>query len=73
MGRDSSVGTATRYGLDSPGIKSRWQRDFPHPSIPALGPTQLSIEWVPGISPEKNGRGVELTTQPYLVSRLKNE
>ena len=23
--RDSSVGTATRYGLDSPGIKSRWR------------------------------------------------
>ena len=24
MGRDSSVGTATRYGLDGPGIESRW-------------------------------------------------
>ena len=23
-GRDSSVGIATRYGLDGPGIKSRW-------------------------------------------------
>jgi hypothetical protein len=29
MGRDSSVDTATRYGLDSPGIESRWGRDFP--------------------------------------------
>ena len=37
MGRDSSVGIATRYGLDSPGIESRWRRDFPHPSRPALG------------------------------------
>ena len=24
MGRDSSVGMATRYGLDGPGIESRW-------------------------------------------------
>ena len=24
MGRDGSVGTATRYGLDSPGIESQW-------------------------------------------------
>ena len=38
-GRDSSVGIATRYGLDGPGIESRWGRDFPHPSRPALGPT----------------------------------
>jgi hypothetical protein len=46
--RDSSVGIATRYGLDGPGIESRWGRDFPHPSRPALGPTQLSIQRVPG-------------------------
>jgi len=39
-GRDSVVDTATRYGLDGPGIESRWGRDFPHPSRPALGPTQ---------------------------------
>jgi hypothetical protein len=24
MGRDSSVGIITRYGLDGPGIESRW-------------------------------------------------
>ena len=24
MGQDSSVGMVTRYGLDGPGIKSRW-------------------------------------------------
>ena len=28
--RNSSVGTATRYGLDGSGIKFRWVRDFPH-------------------------------------------
>ena len=31
----SSVGIATRYGLDGPGIESGWGRDFPHPSRPA--------------------------------------
>ena len=49
-GRDSSVGIATHYGLDGPGIESRWGRDFPHPSRPALGPTQPPVQWVPGLS-----------------------
>ena len=50
VGRDSSVGIATRYGLDGPGIESRRGRDFPHLSRPALGPTQPPILWVPGLS-----------------------
>jgi len=50
VGRDSSVGIATRYGLDGLGIESRWERDFPHPSRPALGLTQPPIQWVPGLS-----------------------
>ena len=40
-GRNSSDGIATRYGLDGPEIESQWERDFPHPSRPALGPTSL--------------------------------
>ena len=47
-GRDSSVGIATRYGLDGLGIESWWGRDFPHPSRPDLGPTQPPVQWVPG-------------------------
>jgi hypothetical protein len=43
LGRDSSVGIVTFYWLDGPGIESRWVRDFPQPSTPALGPTQPSI------------------------------
>ena len=30
-GRDSSDGMATRYGLDGPGIKSRWEARFSPP------------------------------------------
>jgi hypothetical protein len=48
--RVSSVGIATRYGLDGPGIESRWRRDFPHPSRPALGPTHPPVQWAPGLS-----------------------
>jgi hypothetical protein len=41
MGRDSSVGIATRCGLDSPGIESKCGRDFPHPSDRPWGPPCL--------------------------------
>jgi hypothetical protein len=39
----SAVGIATRYGLNGPGIESRWGRDFPHPPRLFLGPTQPPI------------------------------
>jgi hypothetical protein len=50
VGRYSVFGIATRYELDRPGIESRWERDFQHPSRPALGPTQSLVQWVPGHS-----------------------
>jgi len=36
VGRNSAFRTATRLGLDSPWIKSRWGRDFQHPYRQAL-------------------------------------
>ena len=57
VGRDSSVGIATRYGLDGPGIESRWGRDFPYPSRPALGPTQPPVQWVLSLFPGGKAAG----------------
>ena len=68
-GPGSSVGIATDYGLDGPGIESRWGRDFPpvqtgsgaHASSSTMGTGSF-----PGV---KCGRGVLLTTHPLLASR----
>ena len=48
MSRFVFIHIETRYGLDGPTIESRWGRDFPHPSRPALGPTQPIMQWVSG-------------------------
>ena len=69
MGRDSSVGIATRYGLDGPGIESRWGPDFPHPSspAPALGPTQPPVQWV-FLGVKRSGRGAD--HPPHLSAEV---
>ena len=42
-GPGNSVGIATDYGLDGPGIKSQWGEIF-RPSRPALGPTRPPVK-----------------------------
>jgi len=54
------AGIATGYGMDGPGIDSRWGRDFPHLSRPVMGSTQPPVRWAPGLF-----RGIKL-----LLSRL---
>ena len=60
MGLDRVVGIATRYGLDGPGIESLWGRDFPHPSLPALGPTQPPVKCVFGLFPGDKAAGYDV-------------
>ena len=66
-GPGSPVGIATDYGLDGPGIKSRWGLDFPPVQTgPGAHPASctMSTGSFPGM---KCGRGVLLTIQPLPV------
>jgi hypothetical protein len=70
----SVIGIATRYGLEGLGIESRWGRDFPHQSRPALGPTQPPIQWVPGLFPGGKAAGAwPRPPTPHLAPRLNKE
>ena len=68
-GPGSSVGIATGYGLDGPGIISRWGQDFhsvqtgpgAHPASCTMGTSSFL-----GV---KSGRGVLLTTHPLLAPK----
>ena len=48
-GPGSSVSIATDYGLDGPGSNPGGDEIF-HPSRPAVGPTNLPVKWVAGLS-----------------------
>jgi len=73
-GPGSLVGVATGYGLNGPGTQTRWGRDFPHLSRPAVGPTQLSCTMGTGsFSGVNNGRGVTLIPHSLLVPLVMKE
>ena len=71
-GRDSSVGIATRYGLDGPGIESWWGRDFPHPSRPSLGAHPASCTMGAGSFPgvKRPGLGADPPTPIFSAEVL---
>ena len=63
-----AVSIATLCGLGGPGRESRWGRYDPHLSIPALGPIQPPVHWVPGLFPACKVVGV---WQPPIPSRAE--
>jgi hypothetical protein len=73
VGRDSSVGIATRYGLDGPCFVFRWRRGFLHPSRPSLGRSEPPIKWVSGFFPGVKRPGSGVNHPPHLAPRLKKE
>ena len=64
MGRDSSVGIATLYELDGPGIESRWGAKFSAPVQTGPGVHPASYTVGPGSSPRVKRPGVTLITHP---------
>jgi hypothetical protein len=72
-GPGSSVGTATRFGPDGPGIESRCEATFSAPvqTGPGAHPATctVSTKSTPGV---ESGRGLMLTPHPLLVPRSKN-
>ena len=73
VGRDNSVGIATRYGLEVQGIESRWGRDFPRPSRPALGAHPASYTMGTGSFVRVKRPGRDIDHPPHLAPRLKKE
>jgi hypothetical protein len=69
--RDSVDGIVTRYGLDGPGIESRWGEIFRTYPDRLRGPPSLLCNGYRVFPGDKGGGGVMLTTHPLLVPRLR--
>jgi hypothetical protein len=65
-GPGSSVGIATGYVLEYPGIESRWEVRFSEPVQTGPGAHPASCTMGTGSFPGlKSGRGVALTPHPF--------
>jgi hypothetical protein len=73
LGRDSSVGIVTDYGLGGPGIESRWEARFYAPVQTGPGahpaPYTMGTESFPGV--KRPGRGADLP--PHVAPRVNKE
>jgi hypothetical protein len=69
--RDSVVGIATRYRLESPGIESWWGEIFRTCPDRVQGPPSLLYYGYRVFPGGKGGRRAMLTTHPLLVPRLR--
>jgi hypothetical protein len=71
--RDSSVGIATGYGLDGPGIESRWRRNFPHLSRPSCGPSRILYNRYRVFPGGKERPGRDADSSPLLMLLVMKE
>ena len=70
-GAGSSVGIATGYRLDGPGIESRWGARFSVPVQNGPGANPASCTMGTGsFSVVKSGRGVRLTPHPLSIAAV---
>jgi hypothetical protein len=69
VGRDSSVGIETRYGMNSPGIESQWGARYS--TSVQTGPAAHPAPYAMDIGLKWPGRGVD--HPPHLAPRLKKE
>jgi len=73
-GHGSSVGIATGYGLDGPGIESRWGARFSATIQTGPGAHPTSCTMGTGSFPgAKSSRSVTLTPHPLLVPLVMKE
>ena len=64
-GRVSSIGIATRYGLDGPGIESRWEARFSAPvqTGPGAHPASYTVGTGSFLGVKRPGRGADHPSQ----------